>query len=112
MQISIGTQCTFDHFDHTFQILVHISVGDAYDMETEIVERRSAGAVTDDFGFGTVCDAIDFDDEFSIQRNEIDNVSGNRVLAAEFPSRKPAITQSLPQPRLRACLLRSEPPCS
>jgi hypothetical protein len=35
--------------------------------------------------------AIDLDDEFSIQRHEVKDVSIDRMLAAEFPSRQPPI---------------------
>jgi len=41
--------------------------------------------------------AVNFDDQFSVKRYEIDDVSVDRMLAAEFPSCQPPITQRLPK---------------
>ncbi len=48
--------------------------------------------------------AVNFDDQFSIQRHEINDVSVDRMLAAKFPPRQPPVTQRLPKLRLGARL--------
>jgi len=51
-----------------------------------------------------VRDAINFDDQFSVDRYEIHDVSIDRMLVAKFPARQPPIAQRLPKLGLGACL--------
>jgi hypothetical protein len=44
--------------------------------------------------------AINFDDEFSVGAYEIDDVSVDRDLSLQFPTRKAAIEQAEPQQAL------------
>ena len=48
--------------------------------------------------------AVHFDDELSEGRDEVDDVSIDRVLPTEFPPVQLAIAQCLPEPRLCAGL--------
>ncbi len=41
--------------------------------------------------------AVDLDDEFQIERDEVDDIIANRLLSFELDSFKPAATQSRPQ---------------
>ena len=41
--------------------------------------------------------SIDFNNQFAVDRNKIDNKPVDRMLPAELPMRQPAISQRLPQ---------------
>jgi len=51
-----------------------------------------------------VRDTIDLDNELAFRSHKVDDVSINRVLAAEFPLRQAAISQRVPQAHVRAGL--------
>ena len=56
-----------------------------------------SGSISCQFRRFGVRHAVDFDDEFSIQSHEIDDVSVDRMLAAEFPPLQTPIAQRLPE---------------
>jgi len=47
--------------------------------------------------------AVNLDDEFPVESDEIDYIPIDRMLATKFPACKPAIAQRLPKFGLRAC---------
>ena len=68
-------------------------------------DRALSLASSDGFGMRY---AVDFDDQFSVERHEIDDVPIDRMLAAKFPARQSPIAQRLPKLRLGACLRRAK----
>jgi hypothetical protein len=101
---SIGPQRTFDHFQHTLEIFIHVGIRDTDDEKTAGLKDVGSGLVSRQFRRFGVGDAINFDDQLSVDRDEIHDVSIDGMLAAKFPTRQPAIAQRLPKPRLGACL--------
>jgi hypothetical protein len=97
-------QGEIDHFEHSIEVFVHVSIADTHDKEARGFEHARPLFVAPQCGSGCMRNAIDFDDKLSFQGHEIDNVPVDRMLAAKLPSRHSAISQRLPEPKLRARL--------
>src|SRR6266849_8673858 len=94
---SRNIQCAVDHFQHSVKIFINIDVRDPHDVEAERFKYRCPLCVVDSCRFGIMRHSIDFNNQFAIDRNKIDNKPVDRMLPAELPMRQPAISQRLPQ---------------
>jgi len=87
---SIVVQRNFNHIQHASYVVVYVLVRYAYDVEAAGIQDLCALLVGQDFRRLAVGHAVNFDDEFSIERYKIHNVSLDRMLAAKFPAGQPS----------------------
>src|SRR6185312_8016443 len=107
-QPSPRSQGQVDHLQHAVQVLIHIDVRDADDVESERFERVGALCIMRALAFCVVRDTVDLDDQLAFNRDEVDDVSAYWVLPSEFPGRQAAPAQRLPEPRFGARLRCAE----
>ena len=93
---------------HTFEILVHLGVGHADDVKTESLEFASALLVTRAFRVRRMCAAVNLDNELPVERDEIDDLACDRMLAVEFPAAELPPSQRLPQNILGCSLISAQ----
>ncbi len=98
--MSFVPELAIDHLEHALEILVHVDVGNAHDAEAKRLEHPCPLRITSDLRRRTVRLSIDFDDQLAVERDEINGVSVNRVLAAKLAACKLATPQRLPEHRL------------
>ncbi len=77
-------QFTQDQFEHAVHFGKHLVVPESQHLEAGVLEESRTDLVHCDRL--RVLAAIEFDDKFSIQAHEIDDVIAERVLASKFAS--------------------------
>jgi hypothetical protein len=65
-------------------------------VEAERLQNAGTLGVMLKLGIRTMCRAIDFNNQFGVKGDEIDDVSIDRMLAAKFITGEPASSQRLP----------------
>jgi hypothetical protein len=90
-----GPQCCDDLFQHTIDVFEYVVIPEAEHEISGCFECLGAP------GIGVcangVLSAVNFDNEVRIGAEEVDNVSGDRHLALEFPTVESAIAHVKPQ---------------
>lgn len=82
---------------HSIYVFADIGVANADYLKPELLKLASALLVMRALLARRMRAAVNFDNELAVERNEIDDVACNRILAAELPSSKLTPAQSLPK---------------
>ena len=82
-------------FAHALDIIQHVVVPEADDVIPAFFQRGRPLAVR--LSSFAMLATIDLNDQFSFERNEVDDISGERNLSFEFDAIKPACAKSGPQ---------------
>ena len=68
------------------EVFVHVDVGYAHHVKAEALELSSAFVVASALPIRCVRATVDFDNELAIERDEIDDVACNWMLAPKLPA--------------------------